>query len=74
MIPGNFLAEGVHFVTASLVTRNPFKNQFVEHNTVAFQVVDHFEGDSARGDWPFQFGGVVRPLLQWNTQFEPDTK
>jgi lipopolysaccharide transport system ATP-binding protein len=74
MIPGNLLAEGVHYVRASLATRNPFKNQFNEPNTVAFQVVDHFEGDSARGDWPFTVGGVVRPLLQWNTQFEPDTK
>jgi lipopolysaccharide transport system ATP-binding protein len=74
MIPGNFLAEGVHFVRASLSTTNPFNNQFNEPNTVAFQIVDHFEGDSARGDWPFNVGGVVRPLLQWNTQFEPNTK
>lgn len=70
-IPGNFMAEGIHFIRASVITRNPFGHQFAEPNVVAFNVVDHFEGDTARGDWPFNFGGVVRPFLKWKTKFNP---
>jgi lipopolysaccharide transport system ATP-binding protein len=38
---------------------------------VAFQVIDSLDGDSARGDYAGPFPGVVRPLLQWTTSFEP---
>jgi lipopolysaccharide transport system ATP-binding protein len=47
---------------------DPIIVQFHETNAVAFQVVDSFEGDSARGDWPGKFRGVVRPMLKWTTQ------
>jgi len=66
-IPGNYLAEGTMFVTASLTTINPNQQQFVERDVVAFQVVDSLDGDSARGDAARHLPGVVRPLLKWTT-------
>ena len=66
-IPGNFLAEGRFFVTASLATMHPWVMQFCERDAVSFQVIDSMDGDSARGDYGGTFEGVVRPLLQWRT-------
>ena len=43
-----------------------------ESNAVAFQVCDPLEGNSARGDWTDEWGGVVRPLLKWETQYSPE--
>jgi lipopolysaccharide transport system ATP-binding protein len=71
-IPGNFLSDGTMFVNAALATMNPFAPQFWERSVVAFQVVDSFDGDSARGDYSGRMGGVVRPILPWNTKFSPD--
>jgi lipopolysaccharide transport system ATP-binding protein len=71
-IPGNFLSEGMLFVEASMITMNPVRVQFFERDTVAFQVVDSFGGDSARGDWGGRLSGAVRPLLEWNTSFTPN--
>lgn len=68
-IPGNFLSEGTLFVTPSMVTLNPDIRQFVVSEAVTFQVIDSLEGDSARGDWAGGIGGVVRPLLEWQTEF-----
>lgn len=72
-IPGNFLAEGLMFVTAGLNTTNPDQKQFKERDVVAFQVVDSLDGDSARGDSAKRVRGVVRPLLNWKTHFEAAT-
>jgi lipopolysaccharide transport system ATP-binding protein len=71
-IPGNLLAEGTLFARVGLATMDPIILQFQEHDAVAFQVIDSLEGNSARGDWAGRWGGVVRPLLQWSTQFTPN--
>ena len=68
-VPGNYLAEGMIYVTASMKTRGSiFKNHFHEPDAVAFHVVDAMDGNSAKGDWPCDMGGVVRPLLEWRTR------
>ena len=67
--PGNLLAEGMHYVTCYITTTMPEKVQVGEHSIVAFQVVDTMEGDSARGNIGRRIPGVVRPLLEWKTQF-----
>jgi lipopolysaccharide transport system ATP-binding protein len=70
-VPGNFLAEGSFFVTAAMITMAPHTIcQFLEREAVSFQVVDSMEGDSARGDWAKEVVGVVRPLLNWETDFQ----
>jgi lipopolysaccharide transport system ATP-binding protein len=71
-IPGNLLAEGKLYVETSLITLNPVVTQFNEHDAVAFQVIDHLDGDSARGDWTGRVKGAVNPLLKWSTQFTPN--
>jgi len=68
-IPGNFLSEGTMFVGIGMSTMNPYISQFAIRDVLAFQVVDSEDGDSTRGDWTGFWGGAVRPLLQWNTQF-----
>ena len=69
LIPGNLLAEGMLFVNCHLMTLNPDVLQFSERSAVAFNVVDNFDGDSARGDYANNMPGAVRPLLNWSTQF-----
>ena len=72
LIPGNLLAEGMLFCNCTLTTVNPDHLLFLEKNVVAFTVYDTMDGDSARGDYPRKFHGVVRPLLNWSTRYEED--
>ncbi|MDT4969332.1 MAG: lipopolysaccharide transport system ATP-binding protein [Acidobacteriota bacterium] len=70
-IPGNFLAEGSIAVGAGVSTMDPTTVHFYESDAVAFQVVDSLEGNSARGDYAGHVPGVVRPLLEWTTRYNP---
>lgn len=67
-IPGNFLAEGTVFVTAALSTYKPLIVHFVERDVITFRVVDNLDGQSARGDYAGSLPGVVRPILDWETE------
>lgn len=67
-IPGNFLAEGNFFVTVSATTYEPLNRHFDERDAVAFIVADSLDGNSARGDYAGQMDGIVRPILEWNTE------
>ena len=71
IVPGNLLAEGTIFVHANMITLNPNILQFIVPDAVAFQVTDSLDGDSARGDWAGNLRGVMRPALQWTTEFWP---
>ena len=73
-IPGNLLAEGMFYVSCYSITLNPETKQLAERSAIAFHVMDSLDGDSARGDYAKKFGGVVRPMLKWTTQFRPDRK
>ena len=69
-IPGNFLSEGFIFVQSSVFTLEPRTVQFEPRDVVAFQVVDSFGDDTARGDWSGTMKGAVRPLLKWTNEYE----
>ena len=70
-IPANFLAEGFLYIGTSIRTMNPEIRRFRVDEAVAFQVVDSLHKDNtARVDFAM-LGGVVRPLLKWETQFTP---
>jgi lipopolysaccharide transport system ATP-binding protein len=69
-IPGNLLAEGTILVDAGLET-DLQEVQFYEADAVVFHVVDSLDGDSARGDWAGPMDGIVRPMLEWSTDFTP---
>ncbi|MDQ7788256.1 MAG: ABC transporter ATP-binding protein [Thermodesulfovibrionales bacterium] len=68
-IPGNFLSEGVLFISPSIRTLNPEIRRLRVNDAVAFQVIDSLDGDSARVTYIGNLGGVVRPLLKWKTRF-----
>jgi lipopolysaccharide transport system ATP-binding protein len=67
-IPGNFLAEGTLVVGAAANTLKPNVKHFYATEAVAFCVIDSFDGDSSRGDYPGNLTGVVRPMLKWATR------
>ena len=67
-IPGNLLAEGTLFVGAG-VSSEGNTLQFYEGEAVAFHIIDSLDGDSARGDFAGTMTGVVRPMLEWTTEF-----
>ena len=69
-IPGNFLAEGTVFVDIGLIVIEPYIEQVWEPSIVGFQVVDSIDGDTHRGDWAGPQPGVVRPVLEWTTQYD----
>jgi lipopolysaccharide transport system ATP-binding protein len=73
-VPGNLLAEGMVHVNCHLRARCPDLIQFSEYSAVVFYVVDGFEGDTARGDWAKGMAGVVRPMLDWETQYHAEQK
>ncbi len=70
-IMGNLLQEETYFVGARIRTLGPRVTRVSEDDAVSFQINDSMEADSARGDFMGKIGGFVRPLLEWNTRFEP---
>jgi lipopolysaccharide transport system ATP-binding protein len=70
-IPGNLLAEGMIYPVCSLLRANPESVLFFERNAVAAMVVDSQDGDSARGEYTKSIPGIIRPLLQWSTEYLP---
>jgi len=70
-IPGNFLAEGRFLVTVAINTEvgQSFAH-VVEKDVVSFEVFDPGEGDSVRGENQNKWGGLVRPMLEWETVHE----
>jgi lipopolysaccharide transport system ATP-binding protein len=56
-------------IGAAANTVNPSIMHFYAKDAVAFDVIDSFDGDSARGDFPAELHGVVRPLLRWTTRY-----
>ncbi|BAU48084.1 ABC transporter [Sulfurifustis variabilis] len=68
-VPGNLLTAGTFFVTACLITRSPDSTQFDEQQVIAFNVLDNMGPGTARGDWGGDLPGVVRPLLEWTTEY-----
>jgi len=73
-IPGNFLSEGTIFVGAGLEALDPVIVQVYMLDLVAFRVIENMNTDSARGDYAGKMGGIVRPLLKWSTQFNPNPR
>ena len=67
-IPGNFLAEGRIVVTAAVSTLEPTTVHAIEHDAVAFLIVDHSHGDGVRGPHVRNYPGVVRPMLEWDIE------
>ncbi len=68
IIPGNFLAEGLHVAGVAIMSYNPFVIHIYEQEVISFSIMDSFSDTSARGIYGGNFPGVVRPLLNWETK------
>ena len=71
MSNGNLLSEGMYFIGPTIGTENPTVKRLGLSDAVAFHVVDSMDGCGARMDSAGNIPGVVRPLLNWETQFSP---
>jgi lipopolysaccharide transport system ATP-binding protein len=73
-IPGNFLSAGNLRATASIMSHHPATVTHVYvPNAIGFQVVESDEETTARGDYLGPIPGVIRPLLDWTTDFHDGT-
>jgi lipopolysaccharide transport system ATP-binding protein len=70
-IPGNLLSEGALIIGAAISTMDPLRVHLFERDIVAFHVIDSLDGNSARGDYAGTMPGIVRPLLNWTSDFIP---
>lgn len=73
-VPGNMLSEGMVYVLAAMRTIRRNYRPFELADAVAFNVVDKMEAGSARGPWVGRLHGVVRPKLEWNTEYRAPDK
>jgi lipopolysaccharide transport system ATP-binding protein len=71
IIPGNLLAEGTFYVSAAMFDPMTSELHLLENSAISFDVFDSLAGDSARGDYLGGMIGVIRPLLDWDTEFTP---
>ena len=74
VIPANLFTTGRISVSATMVTRIPDKVQFRADGAVSFSMIDSMGENTARGDWPGRFEGVIRPRFTWQTDYQPDDK
>jgi len=70
-IPGNMLSEGVHTVSAGIMTEDPFRLHCDIPRVAGFRVHENGAGPTARGDFTGRWPGAIRPLLKWTTQYIP---
>lgn len=73
-IPGNMLTAGMFYVTCCMLSRSSDEVQFNEQQVVAFMVTDNMGEGTARGDWAGTMLGVMRPLLEWETEHRENTR
>jgi lipopolysaccharide transport system ATP-binding protein len=71
-IPGNFLAEGTIYCDAAVSSFSPHETHAIVGDVVAFHVRDPSEGDGVRGEWAGDYPGLIRPMLDWRIEEEPD--
>jgi len=69
-IPGNLLNEGSVTVEAAVCSTDfpKLKHHAAVYRGVSFEVLDHGEGDTARGTFSGRWRGVVRPMLDWTCE------
>jgi lipopolysaccharide transport system ATP-binding protein len=68
-IPQNFMAEGTFFLNFAIVTYLPaMRIHLTCLDVVNFDVVDALNGNTARGDYAGKMDGVIRPILDWETE------
>jgi lipopolysaccharide transport system ATP-binding protein len=72
-IPGNLLNAGTMLVSVTITRVRPTHRHLYEQGVLSCEVIDRMGEDTARGNFPGNFAGAVRPLLPWETEFVPKT-
>lgn len=67
-IPPNLLKDGYFSVGVALFAQQPFHVFIHQLHVVNFTVVDELSERSARGDYAGNYGGLIRPKLEWQAQ------
>ena len=57
---------------AAISTFQPMQVHVDERDVVAFHVMEAPQGEGERGDYTGVLPGVIRPRLEWETNFLPD--
>jgi lipopolysaccharide transport system ATP-binding protein len=65
-IPENLLPEGTFIVSSAVFNHAEYKIYFHEKDAVIFNVIETYDGQTARGLSTDHFPGIVRPLLDWD--------
>jgi len=69
-IPPNLLNEGAMYVTVCVCTPDPMERHCQVDRALSFHVYEKAGAvDTARGAYSRSFPGVIRPKLDWETQF-----
>jgi lipopolysaccharide transport system ATP-binding protein len=70
-IPPHLLADTVYTVkTGVFLAREGREEALTRHHALTFRVYDTDEAESARGTYPHQLDGVLRPRLEWSVEQE----
>jgi lipopolysaccharide transport system ATP-binding protein len=70
-IPGNFLNIGTYYVSVACSRLDPHELHFFEQQVVAFNVLEVDAPNTARGAFSGKLPGIIRPVLQWQTEMLP---
>ena len=70
-VPGGLLAEGTHYVRAVMRSIRDKYRPFTERDVLSFIVSDSDSSGIGSGWWEGRPGGVIRPDLEWTTEFVP---
>ncbi len=71
-IPGNLLADGLFYIAPAIRTIKPSMRRLRVSDAIGFRVIDSLSGKSDFDDYMGGHDGVVRPLLNWEVQYNPN--
>jgi lipopolysaccharide transport system ATP-binding protein len=72
-VPAKLLAEGTYYVRVVMRSIKSQYRPFTERDVIAFTVVDQGGSEFGNSWWEGRPGGVIRPQLNWATEYiEPD--
>jgi lipopolysaccharide transport system ATP-binding protein len=72
-IPGNFLAEGRILLHVAVDSLAPNELHLLVPDVASFVVVDPSQGDGVRGEYTGDYGGMVRPMFDWQVVQLPES-
>jgi lipopolysaccharide transport system ATP-binding protein len=71
-VPAGLLAEGTHYLRAVMRSVKRQYRPFTERDVISFNVVDPDNDALGAGWWEGRPGGVIRPRLNWTTEYIPE--